>query len=410
MVHSPKWLRFYNGSPEQVATWDGVKTANEMPWYLALEISFIVIVLSALVIFVGAWLKGSGWINKSNTYVKGQVYVRTKLQNIVFRTIVLSVSLFFIFSFVMESLWDITDNVAFPDTGDINVVGDAILDYVVSPAAWYFQCFMTSSLLGFMLFFKKYKAALILWPMAIVGATSVFMSMESTLGLGDDSSFWGFGFQRSLIEHLLILVFPLFIIVSQRYSYTISNALKAASYMFFLQFGIYILYTIGSLSNSQGTISMRWAGEFRTIAEFIGYDVTWLAAHFHLFMWGMLVPFGIACMILIVFIRQFFYHFGNTDAKVKKESNIFIYLWNIFVFKITHMWKQWWNEIKIFEVSEFTNGRFIRFFTRAEKQEKTKYVLFGIQVKENQIPDDNNYKISLINKKDVVKPKKNISK
>lgn len=396
---SSGWNNFYSGSINQQEKWTQVIEGGKIPWYLVLEISGIVIALSALIIFVGAWLKGSPWINKTNPYIKGQVYIRTKWQNLTFRLINVVIGITFVSFFAIEAVKDtfeVMDEQAIyhPDWRSLEAFPSGLLGFVLSPWRWYYQCYLTAIIIGVAVLLKKYKVALIVWPMALVGAMSVFLSTDATLNL--ESSFQGFGYQRSLIEHLLIILFPIFIITSQRYSYTISNTLKAATYMFMMSLVIYILFSITSCYDPSGEYHLSYAGESLTIAEFLGHDEAWLADHYHLFMWCMLVPFGIACMIVIVFIRQSFYHYGNTDAKVKDESNFFTHMWNIFVYKIKHMWKQWWVEIKEFEISEFTNGRFIKFFTRSERQEKTKFVLFGSPVGENQTPDDNNYKISMM--------------
>lgn len=407
MAVSQNFSDFYKGTQQEQDVWKLVRASGEMPWYVALEISFIVIAMSAMIIFLAAWLKGSPWINKSNPYVKGQVYVRDWKQNIVFRMIMVFFGFYFISAFFIESVWDIrgmipnnpvTGNNMYPN---VNEFSQTFAKYTLSPIIWYYQCFITSTLLGFAIFFKKYKVALWVWPLGVVGGISTLATTDGILARGH--SFEGFEFHRSLIEHLMIILLPIFIISAQRYSYTLKNTTHALSYAFFTTMVVYLLFTFTSIlnidgsilsANSSGKLVVEGVGEISQISSVLGFSEAWLVANFHIFVWLILIPMGFVSIIILTMLRQLFYHFGNTtytsDKKKKNTKSFF----DLIKWKFKTFWSNWFkNDIKL-EWKELISTGFINFFTRVTKSPKVKYTDFGEKCVDKTVAYDANIYLS----------------
>lgn len=325
---------FTHGYKDNSGQW--FKDENDASWgkmpagYLALFFLSIALAIALIIGFAG-WLRGSNWINKSNPYIKGKAYVRTKAQTIAFRTSTLLMAGVFFWSFAIDMFWgDLggsMKNANFADDKNPGNILRGLFIYSTSPSAWYYQCFMTSFFLGFILTFKKYNWVKIVWPMGFIGAVRTFGDVVDWVG--SDGSWTQVQFHRLVAEHLLLIFGPLFIIVANRDRFTLRAIKQTFFYTFTMVFIPYAVYSIVALWSDGKPHAQGW-GEIDGVASWWklgGADTDkWLSEHFHLFFWCMYVPFGLGIVILLMFFVNFFTYkaeakgnWGQRWASVWKE-------------------------------------------------------------------------------------------
>lgn len=348
---------------EEDATWGGLPAGYKALFFGGIALAIIVI------IGVGGWLRGSRWINRSNPYIKGQVYVRTKFQTIVFRTLTLCLATIFLWSFFMDT--------AFADflreDGHNDGAGNfpkRIWAWATNLNIWYYQCFVTSFILGWAIVFKKYNWIKVVFPMGFIGALRTFGDI--TDWVGDAGGWENISFHRMAAEHLMLILGPIFILVANRDRYTLKNIKATVAYTFILVFIPYVIYTVASWGRDDRTLDVQSWGEISGVATWwkLGgateaLQTTWLHEHWHLFFWCMYVPFGVAIVALLIFTVNYFQY------KSEAEGN-----WGR---RWLRGFKDWGKDIKHAQwkpfLASFTN------FTSVFRHRKEKPVPFGVDPK-----------------------------
>ena len=335
--------------PEKDATF-----GNLPVWfYLLVGITFVVFL--SMTVLLASWLKGSTWINKKNPYIKGKEYVRTRAQNIVFRIVVIAIALGFLTSFFTDVL---ANDVLKKPLGGWDIF-EGIRDYFFG-LGWYYQCFLSSFLIGFALLFKKYNFMLIVWPMAFIGALRTFGDIED---LTEHMNYTSFLFYRFFFEHAMLIFMPIFIALSQRQRYTVKRLSQAILFTFFMVFVAYVLQWFIILSNSKLDKLPGW-GELKGTAEWFGFDPIWPVQHIHMFFWLILVPFGLLVTTIIIFVYQFF----------SVKATLTEYSWGKRWVKV---WGHLWLDVKV-GFKNKKNSRVVHFFTTNTKYSKDKkFTMYG---------------------------------
>lgn len=351
--------------------------------YLATFILGIVFAI-LVIIGLGGWLRGSKWINRSNPYVKGQVYIRTNLQTFVFRAATLVIAGILLWSFTLDSFFSdvkgrasrnpIHQNFtqdgsswrATEDHSASNIVYSYFNYFVTNVDAWYYQCFITSFIMGWIIVFKKYNWVKIVFPMGFIGAVRTFGDITDWF---DDDSGWDVPvFVRLVIEHLVLIFGPLFIIVANRDRYRLVNIKATFAYTFILVFIPYVLYSMSALWN-KGKYDVGGFGEIKGVVEWwkLGGDNAgqWTNENLHLFFWCMYVPFGLAIVILIIFFVNLF------TWKAEAEGN-----WGQ---RWANVWKEYGHDVKVNQwpvfLASFSN------LTTVFRPKREKPIPFGVDPK-----------------------------
>lgn len=340
--------------------WDGMTWAAAFKvggsWF-ALFFVAIILGISGIVI-LGSWLNGARWINKENPRVKGVPYVRTKLQNFVFRFTMLSFGVPLLFSFVVDAFSDITlhiDNLTKHTTDDYsgNVL-KAIWEYFVGgdsydangkvdgvfggPNLWFYQCFLSSLFIGFASLRRKTNWMPILLPMALIGA---FRTWADAGDWGANANWFGVRWHRFAYEHVAIVLLPIFAMVADRQHYTWNKIISTLRYTFLMVFIPYVYHAIQSVANG-GTYNVGDAGELNGISSLLklkdpagNVDDAFVAANYQFFFWAIFVPFGLAIIFVLISIYETLFYVANWSERKEiwaRNNRIFFMgkFWRLF--------------------------------------------------------------------------------
>ena len=316
---------------------DSYKFSNLGTYWLI--IAFAIISVLSLFVFLGAWLRGANWINKTNPYVKGEEYERDGLQKIVLRSVGIIFGLMLLWSFFTEMflsdvLGSIAKNQSDSKGAARNVLNAIFNDYLLQPSRWYYQCFLSSLIIGFALLFRKYKWMPMVLPLTFLGALRTFVDIKGDWG--EDAMWNSLYFHRFMMVHLMIFVAPLFIMVATRQHYSLVNIKKTVIYTFFMIFIAYLILALGAWSlndNSDPAIAEKSSvvrdnfGEIHGLSVLMGKDADFVETHFHVYFWLMYIPFGITLIALLIFIYEFFFFKSEVEGSFGERWKGTFKLW-----------------------------------------------------------------------------------
>ena len=295
------------------------------------------------IIFIGSWLSGARWMNKTNPRIKGQAYIRSDAQNAVFRSITLLFGILLMTSFALE----VTDNVL-DGKKNANSYFSGYISYFTGlkndnggnsggMANWYFQCYLSSLFIGMALIFKKYSWMPVLLPMAFIGSVRTFVDPKGDWG--EDGNWKSVYFHRFMYIHVAIVILPAFVMVANRQHYTFNKILASVLYTFMMVFVAYIIYALsGTQNNGIATVNVNGApglsswGELSGIASLFGLEDSaghtggvYVAYHIHFFFWAIFVPFGLGLTVFIFLLVEAIYYIFNKDRRLAWRQNVAIF-------------------------------------------------------------------------------------
>lgn len=352
--------------------------------WLALALTGVVIAIVAIV-FLGSWLAGANWINKTNPRKKGVPYVRTHAQNVIFRTITLSFGILLLTAFWIEVFADVIHK----NMSARSVISNTYAyftglksetNYSGGVSNWYFQCFVSAFIIGNALVFKKYNWMPVLLPMAFIGSVRTFIDPKGDWG--EDGSWHSVYFHRFMVLHISITILPIFVMVANRQHYTFNKIFTTLLYTFMISFIPYIANAIaGTKSNGIGTDANGW-GEMGGIASVLGLEDAkghtggdYVRYHMHHFFWLTFVPFGLALTTLVILISETFYYAFSKERKENWRRNIAIFKYGKWALRAKHFGGE----------EKFKTTRVAYGFAPKKLDSKSKYIIEnGIAYKVNK--------------------------
>lgn len=313
----------------------------------------------ALLFIAGSWLKGARWINKKNPFVANQPYIRTKEQNILFRYIVMVAATLCMWSFIMDATFG-------GFFGNLKRSGDGkdlwktqfpkiFTEWIFRPQSWYYQCYLTSLFLFIAVIKRKYNWMLVLLPLGFLGSIRTFMDIDDW----GDTAYWkSIYFHRFMMIHVLLIIFPVFVIFANRQIFTLFLLKRTFIYTFFMVFFAYIIISTTQIIDSPDDVmppvkANKGAGEISGAGKLMGKSMEWIEHNFSMYFWLMMLPFGIAIIIgfyLVINLLQYKRWISNLK-----------------------------NDYSEFKKSFYSSYKLLNAFTSTKKMkiDKIKYIPFG---------------------------------
>lgn len=340
--------------------------------YKALFFTSISLALVGLFV-LGAWLRGASWINKTNRYIKGQVYVRNGEQKLVFRVLAIIVSLAMLWSFGMEMFYGVVDK-ANGEKYPPEEILKKLWEWLLNPDEWYFQCYLSSLFISIALIKRKYNWMLVLLPVAILGSARTFIDVKDDWG--DKAVSTSVYFHRFMMIHVMIIAAPLFFAFANRARYDLVTIKRTLQYTFAVVIVAYLIFNTMTIvkwidqTKTRHDIDLDWYGELAGVGGLIGKKADWINEHANTYFWLILCPFGISIILGMALISNV------THYAIEYKGSFF---------------KKWWETVKKVEFdklkdSMYTSRRFANLVTKETKtkiNKKYAYIPFGLEVPAN---------------------------
>lgn len=325
-------------------------------WYFGLEVTIFLLAIAAAII-LGSYLNGAKWINNKNIRVEGKEFVRSSMQKFVYRMSMILMASLLLFTAYMGSV----DGTTGKYKNDDNFL--YFIPFFRSSGSLLYQCNIAGIfILPWLMYFNKVKAIAIVAPFTFLGASTTVFSQTD---LADGNGFDGFEVHRKVIEHILLMVLPIFVMVSNRYQYTtkglVGSFLYTAVFNALVAFALYYgKHThFDPASPDYGKDFSQ--GEFFRVAEMLGKDSKWLVENW----WtGIVFIYGSITFVLISvlwFVYNFVYYASTTKVENKwdlwdkevviasKEITIKLSIFALFGKKFITGPIQWFKQFKAVE-------------------------------------------------------------
>lgn len=299
------WSAKYFNNDNMVPTW----------YYAIVVMSFIIgIVLS---IIIGSWLNGAHWINKKNQREEGKVYVRTWVQNLTFRFLVIAIATTI---FMMKALDMFRENIAAGNPWPL-------INFWSNDGDLLFQCaFAAFFTLPIAMILNKPGFIAIIAPFTFsAAATTVFSREDLTSG----DSFDGFEVHRKAVMHVLLMVAPVFMLVSAHKRLGIKHLLGAFAYTavfnLFIAFNVWVYHGNNSWFNQVNSDDVKppSQGEFARVLEIIGVNEKWAINHFWVFIIFIVGPLTLLIVTALWLVYAVIFNASTTKLQQNKKEIIF---------------------------------------------------------------------------------------
>lgn len=315
---------------------------HEVPqWYFAIVI--IATLLGIIgAIFLGSWLNGSRWLNKKNPRIEGQAYERTLLQKFVYRFTFVLMGLF-LFMLRWVNLWNDNWDAAINTNGTGHSPASwgewfgIAFNFWRDPGTYMFQCAIVALfILPWLMIFNKTKAVAVIAPFTFLAATTTVFSAEDLMGTNNMNSL---EIHRKAIMHILLLVLPIYCMVSARIRFTTKYLAGAIVYMIILNFFVAVT-TQGVMETTvkkpDGSYDFWGQGEFGRVATILGLG-DMLVNHY----WGFIILIGFIVSLLVILWWFIYNMIFAISTYTIDEKSISRDVWYIAIFK--NLWIKMWK-------------------------------------------------------------------
>ncbi len=319
---------FWKGSGKH--TW-GTNSAGDdiVPnWYFAIIIlCFIGGIIGAIAL--GSYVNGAKWINKKNVRIQNQEFKRSTTQQLVYKLVMPLLALLILFMGYMGSIDGTLNIYKNQDTNENQRM--AFIPFFRSQGSLLYQCNIASIfIIPWLMFFNKTKAIAIVAPFTFIGAATTVFSQTD---LADGKWFDGFEVHRKAIEHIMIMVVPIFVLVANRFHLTTKSLVGSFIYIALmnaiLAFAVYFGWSTHFDKTHADFGKEIGAGEFFKAASMLGLDGRYVAEHYWITIVFILGPltFLMATALWLVYNLAFYASVNKIDTskiKIVKVKSVII--------------------------------------------------------------------------------------
>lgn len=318
---------------------------NAVPqWYFAIVIMATLFGIVGAV-FLGAWLNGSKWLNKKNPRIEGKPYERTLLQKFVYRFSFVLMGLFLFmlrWANLWNDNWDAATNQGKGPTNWGEYFGIAF-NFWRDPGTYMFQCAIAALfILPWLMIFNRTKIIAVVAPFTFLAATTTVFSSEDLMAT---SNMNGFEIHRKAIMHILLMVLPVYCMVSARIQFTTKFLAGSIIYMIILNFFVAVT-TQGVLETTtkkpDGTYDFWGQGEFGRVATMLGLGDMVTGNY-----WGFIVLVGFITSLLVIlwwFIYNMIFAISSFELAKPSKDVWYVAIWKNLLDKTRFGTTKWFKE------------------------------------------------------------------